>query len=77
VKIGLESVSRPTWTDCSFGFRPRRSPPDALQVLTDEHLQRGRRWVAETDIADCFTAMHESGPRLDRQVSELLAGRDR
>ena len=44
---------------CSFGFRPGRSPHDALQVLIDESWQ-GRRWVVETDIASCFSAIpHE------------------
>jgi hypothetical protein len=37
----------------SFGFRPGRSAHDALQVLVDE-AWRGRRWVVETDIANCF-----------------------
>jgi RNA-directed DNA polymerase len=41
---------------CSFGFRPRRSAHDALQVLVDGSW-RGRRWVVETDIADCFSAI--------------------
>src|SRR6266516_4895217 len=40
----------------SFGFRPKRSAHDALQVLIDEAWQ-GRRWVVETDIANCFSAI--------------------
>jgi RNA-directed DNA polymerase len=40
----------------SFGFRPERSAHDALQVLIDE-CWRGRRWVVETDIASCFSAI--------------------
>jgi RNA-directed DNA polymerase len=59
VKIVLEPVFEADMADCSFGFRPRRSPHDALQVLIDEQ-QRGRRWVVETDIANCFSAIpHE------------------
>src|SRR3712207_8299871 len=42
--------------ECSFGFRPRRSAHDALQVLVDEAWD-GRRWVAESDVADCFGAI--------------------
>jgi len=41
--------------DCSFGFRPRRSAHDALQVLIDESWQ-GRRYVVETDVANCLEA---------------------
>jgi RNA-directed DNA polymerase len=56
VKIVLEPVFEADMADCSFGFRPKRSPHDALQVLIDESW-RGRRWVVETDIADCFSAI--------------------
>ena len=56
VKIVLEPVFEADFLPCSFGFRPRRSPHDALQVVIDE-AWRGRRWVVETDIADCFTAI--------------------
>jgi RNA-directed DNA polymerase len=58
-KIVLEPIFEADMVDCSFGFRPRRSAHDALQVLIDE-CWRGRRWVVETDIANCFEAIpHE------------------
>ncbi len=58
-KIVPEPVFEADFLPASFGFRPRRSAHDALQVLIDE-CGRGRRWVAETDIASCFTAIpHE------------------
>ncbi len=58
-KIVLEPVFEADFLPASFGFRPKRSAHDALQVLIDE-CGRGRRWVAETDIASCFTAIpHE------------------
>jgi len=53
VKIVLEPVFEADFLPCSFGFRPGRSPQDALQVLIDE-CGRGRRWVVETDIASCL-----------------------
>jgi RNA-directed DNA polymerase len=55
-KIVLEPVFEADFLPCSFGFRPRRSAHDALQVLIDE-CWRGRRWVVETDIASCFSAI--------------------
>jgi RNA-directed DNA polymerase len=59
VKIVLEPVFEAQFLPCSFGFRPRRSVHDALQVLVDESW-RGWRWVVETDIANCFSAIpHE------------------
>ena len=78
VKIVLEPVFEADFAPCSFGFRPKRSPHDALQVLIDE-AWRGRRWVVETDIADCFSAiphdalMHAVEERIsDRAVLRLL-----
>jgi group II intron reverse transcriptase/maturase len=55
-KIVLEPIFEADMLGCSFGFRPKRSPHDALQVLIEESA-RGRRWVVETDIANCFTAI--------------------
>ncbi len=53
LKIVLEPIFEADMLDCSFGFRPRRSAHDALQVLIDESWQ-GRRYVVETDVANCF-----------------------
>jgi RNA-directed DNA polymerase len=55
-KIVLEPIFEADMLGCSFGFRPKRAPHDALQVLIEESA-RGRRWVVETDIANCFTAI--------------------
>ena len=78
LKIVLEPVFEAGFLPCSFGFRPRLSAHDALQVLTDE-CARGRRWVVETDIASCFSAIpHEKlmeavGERIcDQPVLKLL-----
>ncbi|MFE3262269.1 group II intron reverse transcriptase/maturase [Nocardia sp. NPDC059229] len=58
-KLVLEPIFEADMMDCSFGFRPKRGPHDALQVLVDE-AWRGRRWVVETDVANCFSAIpHE------------------
>ena len=56
LKIVLEPVFEADMLPCSFGFRPKRGAHDALQVLVDESW-RGRRWVVETDIANCFSAI--------------------
>jgi hypothetical protein len=53
VRIVLEPIFEADMLDCSFGFRPKRSAHDALQVLIDESW-KGRRWVVETDIANCL-----------------------
>jgi group II intron reverse transcriptase/maturase len=72
VKIVLEPIFEADMLDCSFGFRPRRSAHDALQVLIDESWQ-GRRWVVETDIANCFEAIPHSG--LIQAVQERVCDR--
>ncbi|MFY1673043.1 group II intron reverse transcriptase/maturase [Plantactinospora sp. WMMB334] len=70
VKIVLEPIFEADFLPCSFGFRPRRSAHDALQVLIDESW-RGARWVVETDIANCFTAIpHE---KLIQAVEERVS----
>jgi len=56
VKIVLEPIFEADFLPCSFGFRPKRSALDALQVLIDQSW-RGQRWVVETDIANCFEAI--------------------
>jgi RNA-directed DNA polymerase len=78
LKIVIEPVFEADFRPASFGFRPKRSAHDALQVLLDESF-RGKRFVVETDIADCFSAIpHEQlMPAVeervcDRKVLKLL-----
>jgi len=70
VKIVLEPVFEADFLPCSFGFRPKRSAHDALQVLIDESWQ-GRRWVVETDIASCFSAIPHD--KLMQAVEERIS----
>jgi group II intron reverse transcriptase/maturase len=72
LKLVLEPIFEADFQPCSFGFRPRRRAHDALQVLLDESF-RGRRWVAESDIANCFEAIPHSG--LMRAVEERISDR--
>lgn len=77
-KIVIEPIFEADMLECSFGFRPRRSQHDALQVLVDE-AWRGKRWIVESDVANCFVAIPHSQLMLaieerivDRQVLKLL-----
>jgi RNA-directed DNA polymerase len=70
LKIVLEPIFEADFLPCSFGFRPKLSAHDALQVLIDESWQ-GRRWVVETDIADCFGAIPHD--KLMRAVEERVS----
>ena len=70
LKIVLEPVFEADFLPCSFGFRPKRSAHDALQVVIDE-AWRGRRRVAGTDIASCFTAIPHQ--KLMQAIEERVA----
>lgn len=76
VQAALKSVIEPIFEadmlPCSFGFRPRRSARDALQVLVDESW-RGSRWVAESDVANCFEAIPHS--ELIAAIEERISDR--
>jgi group II intron reverse transcriptase/maturase len=72
LRIVLEPIFEADMLDCSFGFRPRRSAHDALQVLIDESW-KGHRWVVETDIANCFEAIPHS--RLLQAIEERVCDR--
>src|SRR4051795_12670856 len=78
VKIVIEPIFEADMLECSFGFRPGRSAHDALQVVVDESW-RGRRWAAESDIANCFEAIPHDGLMsaieeriVDRHLLKLL-----
>jgi RNA-directed DNA polymerase len=71
-KIVIEPIFEADFAPDSFGFRPKRSAHDALQVLIDEAWQ-GRRWVVETDIASCFEAIPHD--RLMQAVEERVCDR--
>ena len=60
LKTVIEPIFEADMLACSFGFRPRRSQHDALQVLIDEAWD-GRRWVAESDISNCFGEIPHDG----------------
>ena len=70
IKIVLETIFEADFLPCSYGFRPKRSAHDALQVLIDQSWQ-GKRWVVETDIANCFEAIPFD--KLIQAVSERVS----
>jgi RNA-directed DNA polymerase len=71
-KITIEPIFEADFLACSFGFRPGRSAHYALQVLVDE-AWRGRRWVVEADIANCYEAIPHD--RLMATVEERIVDR--
>ena len=71
-KTVIEPIFEADFLPCSFGFRPRRSQHDALQVLVDEAWD-GRRWVAESDISNCFGEIPHD--RLMLAIEERISDR--
>jgi len=59
-KIVLEPIFEADFRDCSFGFRPKRSAHQALDLIKRE-VMRGRRWVVDADIRGFFDS-------LDREI---------
>ena len=57
-KLVLEPVFEADFLPCSFGFRPKRSPLDACEVVRVE-ANRGRQWVLDADVSDCFGSIDQ------------------
>jgi RNA-directed DNA polymerase len=53
VKIVVEPIVEADFLPCSFGFRPKRSAHQALQVMR-EAVREGRTWVVDADIESFF-----------------------
>jgi RNA-directed DNA polymerase len=70
VAMVLEAVYEQDFLECSYGFRPRRSAPQALQALWQALMQRGGGGVGEVDSQQCFdTVDHRQVRRfLDQRV---------
>ncbi len=59
-KIVLEPIFEADFRPASFGYRPKRSAHQALDVIRIE-ANRGRDWVLDADITDCFGSIsHEA-----------------
>jgi len=53
--LALEPVTETTADKCSFGFRPERSPADAIEQCFIALGQRtSAQWILEGDIKGCF-----------------------
>jgi RNA-directed DNA polymerase len=66
----LEPIFEPTFSENSFGFRPKRSAHMAMRQIWGQ-LQAGGRWIVDADIADFFgTISHD---RLVALVAERVA----
>jgi RNA-directed DNA polymerase len=70
LRLVLEPIFEPTFSENSFGFRPERSAHMAMRRIWGQ-LQAGGRWIVDADIADFFgTISHD---RLVALVAERVA----
>src|SRR5919204_5697823 len=70
-RIVLEPIFEADFLPVSFGFRPRRSAHDALEVVRVT-ANRGGEWVLDADIQSCFDEISHSAlvARIERRVSD-------
>lgn len=77
-KLVLEPIFEADFLPVSYGFRPKRSAQQAVEVIRVE-ANRGREWVLDGDVTDCFGSIdHEAlmarvAARVsDRQMLKLI-----
>jgi group II intron reverse transcriptase/maturase len=76
----LNAVYEEDFVGFSYGFRPGRSPHDALDALAVGILRKKVNWVIDADIRDFFTSLDHSWLKkflehriADRKVLRLIA----
>lgn len=57
VVMVLEPIYEQDFLDCSFGFRPRRSAHQALEMIRSKLMEMGGGWVLDVDIKQYFNSL--------------------
>ena len=72
VAMVMEAVYEQDFLPCSHGFRPGRSPHDAVQALWEATMDVGGGWVLEADIESFFDTLSHQHLRsfLDQRVRD-------
>jgi len=72
VVMALEPIYEQDFLDCSYGFRPGRSPHDALAALWKQTTAMGGGWMLEVDIRSFFDALDHAHLReiIQRRVRD-------
>jgi hypothetical protein len=72
VAMVLEAVYEQDFRDCSYGFRPKRSPHLALDAFRKQVMKMWGGWVIKVDIKSYFDTISHSKLRaiLDKRVRD-------
>ena len=72
VAMVLEAVYEQDFLDCSYGFRPKRSQHQALDILWGQTMQMGGGYVISIDIKSYFATIEHGQLRaiLDQRVRD-------
>ena len=72
VAMILEAVYEQEFLDCSYGFRPGRSPHQALDAFWRQMTAMGGGWVLEVDIRSFFDTLehHHLREIIERRVRD-------
>jgi RNA-directed DNA polymerase len=69
----MEPIFEPEFQDCSFGYRPGRSPHDAMRKVWQE-LNEGNVWVVDADLRQFFDTIDQE-KLIDLIAEEISDGR--
>ena len=69
----LNAIYEPDFLGFSYGFRPGRSPHDALDALATAITRRRVNWVLDADFRDYFSSLDHRW--LERFVEHRIADR--
>ena len=69
----MEPIFEPQFQDCSFGYRPGRSPHDAMRKVWRE-LNDGNVWIVDADLRQFFDTIDQE-KLIDMIAEEISDGR--
>ncbi len=77
VLMVMEPVYEQDFLDCSYGFRPKRSPHQALDAFWQHAMRMRGGWVITIDIKSCFDTIPHRQLRaiLDQRVRDGVVRR--
>ena len=72
VAMLLEAIYEPDFSDSSYGFRPGRSPHDALREVRTRCMTEGIGWIVDADVSGYFDNIDRTRLRevLRRRVND-------